>query len=323
MICALKLMSLLFFHCSLCVVSQQRTDLVCESTSAPGTELSQPNSVKSRHGYLDIRLHFKQSDVGGSYCYLSDNFHSPTLRARPGDSMLVTLSNELNLRNNTLMVLPSSEFCLSKIATKSSTNLHFHGIHSAPFCHGDNVLMSVIPSGKSFTYNIEIPVTQPPGLYWYHPHMHTVSYEQVSGGASGLIVIEGIEKINPSVAGLPEQLIAIRDGVSQSVNFVSLGVGALKTAVPMRVQPNEKQFWRIANLGAQSELNLTYTINNVVQKVQIIAIDGVALGDGFHTQSVEVSSVWLTTGGRVEIILTTPPLGSSGLLVNHNVPEGG
>ncbi len=41
----------------------------------------------------------------------------------------------------------------------------------------------------------------------YHPHIHEIAFHQVQGGATGVIVIEGLENIQPKVAGLPEYIM--------------------------------------------------------------------------------------------------------------------
>eukprot|EP01034_Spumella_vulgaris_P025364 gene25364-31814_t len=192
--------------------------------------------------------------------------------------------------------------------------------------------MSVVQTGKSFTYDVAIPPTQPPGLYWYHPHVHHVADNQVMGGATGVIVIEGIEKINPEVAGLPEQIIVLRDyfrgynpvtGVDTavnpvafrdlSVNFIGVPYPDYET-VPMAVQPNERQFWRIANSASFTEVNLTLTYDGVPQRFSVVALDGVTVGNGMEAASFNVTSIFIATGGRVEIVVTTPPLGVTGVL---------
>ena len=52
--------------------------------------------------------------------------------------------------------------------------------------------------------------TEPPGLYWYHPHVHGFAEFQVNGGAAGALIVEGMEKIHPEVAGLTERVFVIR-----------------------------------------------------------------------------------------------------------------
>ena len=96
--------------------------------------------------------------------------------------------------------------------TVLSTNLHFHGTTVPPVCHQDDVLHTLIqPGDPPFEYRFRIPTDEPPGLYWYHPHVHGLTNPQVLGGASGALVVEGIERANKALAGLPEQLFVIRD----------------------------------------------------------------------------------------------------------------
>ena len=45
----------------------------------------------------------------------------------------------------------------------------------------------------------------------YHPHVHGLTNEQVLGGASGALIINGIENIYPTLSGLSERVIILRD----------------------------------------------------------------------------------------------------------------
>ena len=60
---------------------------------------------------------------------------------------------------------------------------------------------------------MQFPLDEPPGLYWYHPHIHGISEAAVLGGASGALIVEGIQNVNPEVAGLPQQVLMIRDNL--------------------------------------------------------------------------------------------------------------
>src|SRR5208283_3340217 len=62
-----------------------------------------------------------------------------------------------------------------------------------------------------FEYRFQIPANEPPGLYWYHPHIHGFSKPQILGGASGALIVEGIERANRRLAGLPERVFIVRD----------------------------------------------------------------------------------------------------------------
>ncbi len=96
--------------------------------------------------------------------------------------------------------------------TPDSTNLHFHGLTVPAICHKDDVLKTAIqPGDPPFEYRFQIPPDEPPGLYWYHPHIHGYTKAQVLGGASGAMIVEGIERTNRELAGLPERVMIVRD----------------------------------------------------------------------------------------------------------------
>ena len=112
------------------------------------------------------------------------------------------------------MELSSSDrtvLCAAANMTPSSVNVHYHGTNISPTCHSDEVIHTMVNSGESFTYNITFPTDEPPGLYWYHPHIHGISEAAVEGGATGAIIVEGIEKMQPAVANLPQRLLIVRD----------------------------------------------------------------------------------------------------------------
>ena len=89
----------------------------------------------------------------------------PTIRVHPGDHFSITLVNDL----------------------QEPTNLHTHGLHVAP--SQDNPFIMIEP-GQSHTYQYDVPADQQAGTYWYHPHMHGLTAEQVASGLSGAIIVE-------------------------------------------------------------------------------------------------------------------------------------
>src|SRR6201999_3668455 len=100
------------------------------------------------------------------------------------------------------MVMPKP--CAAAQMTALSTNLHFHGMTVPPVCHGEDVLHTVIqPGDPPFKYRFRVPADESPGLKWYHPHVHGFTKPQVLGGASGALIVDGLERANQLVAGLP------------------------------------------------------------------------------------------------------------------------
>ncbi len=261
---------------------------------------------------------------------------APVLRAFPGDKILFTIKNE-NYPASLVKVseLKTNGYCHTKFATNTSTSVHFHGLHSPPVCHDDSIIMTVVNSGDAFTYAVAVPISQPAGMLWYHPHVHGIARLQVMGGASGILMIEGMEKVQPKVAGLFEQVLVFRDfscthsvclaktdpnspSTDLSLNFVPILYPEYKP-VHLAVKPEQEQFFRIANAASDTELNVTFLYDGVPQKFQVVALDGVSVGKGTSAETFEADRVFLAVGSRVEIILKTPALGQTAVMWTDRV----
>ncbi|RKF35992.1 copper oxidase [Paraburkholderia fungorum] len=350
------------------------------SRPAVGSVVPEPPDLRSHNGVLKLDLairNVRQKDGTSHYCYLlPDGRQSPTLRVRPGDRLVLHLKNELTadqpgstglqplLNKSICTAKPAKESnpCDSGVMSATSTNIHFHGLTVPPVCHQDDVLKtSIQPGDKAFEYSFQIPRDEPPGLYWYHPHMHGFSSEQVQGGASGALIVEGIEHAMPEVAGLPERVLVIRDqellnpkamparsepvmsrslvesdgdavnngtgfgkpSKDLSVNFVPVAYPDYKPAV-IRMKPDERQLWRVLNASSVTYLNLALLVQRQPQKLGIVAVDGVPeLSDGKSQPSaLWVDQVGIPPGARVEFIMNGPPSGKAGLLVTRTVDTG-
>ena len=315
---------------------------VC-SRPAPGASVRTPAELRSSNGALRVDFSLRTSvDVYGLtlYCYVyGDNLQSPTLRVRPGDEIVLRLKNDLPAAKTGAVqahahapaVAPNP--CGGGPVTASTTNLHFHGLSVPPVCHQDDVIHTFIqPEDGVFEYRMTIPANQPPGLYWYHPHPHGFTEQQILGGASGALIVEGIENAAPAVAGLPERVLVLRDQLiggrteevspveedrpyvpskDVSLNYVPILFPLYKPAV-MLVLPGQREFWRVLNASADTVFNLQllYWPNRdtqVAQPMQVIALDGVPVAGALS--AVGRSSLLLPPGARVEFLMTTPPEG--------------
>src|ERR1051325_914453 len=173
----------------------------------PGSDVLPPPDLFSSGGMLNVKLEYRTTiDQAGRtlFCFQTpDGLESPTLHVNPGDTINIMLTNTVPPVHGgpTETHSGSAKQCGAAAMTLSSVNMHFHGTNTSPKCHGDEVIHTLVNSGETFTYTLKIPKDEPPGLYWYHPHVHAISSAAVTGGASGVIVVEGIEKIQPAVAG--------------------------------------------------------------------------------------------------------------------------
>ncbi len=338
--------------------------------------MSEPRDIRSRHGVLDVDLRFRGEATGpgaGRYCYeLADGTRSPTLRLHPGDLLILRLKNELRGAPAPARSIasahaahsqrPSSSPCNSAVMSAVSTNLHFHGLSIPPLCHADEVLRtSIQPSDPPFEYRFRVPENAHPGLYWYHPHIHGFSSQQVLGGASGALIIEGIERAIPEVAGLRERVLVVRDQdllnpdappaksepvmphmlIDRDGDAANTGTGFGKPAkdlslnwVPapypdyppaiMRMKAGARELWRVLNASAVTYLNLALLHSNVPQPLGIVAIDGVPLNaDSADAPSVvRIDHIGIPPGARAEFIVTAPEAGQPALLVTRTVDTG-
>jgi FtsP/CotA-like multicopper oxidase with cupredoxin domain len=206
----------------------------------------------------------------------------------------------------------------------SSVNVHFHGTNTPSTCHQDEVIFTIINPGQSFQYALQIPFNEPPGLYWYHPHVHGISEPAVLGGASGAIEVEGLQNMNAAVAGLAQQFLVIRDNLVPgddlpddapakdiSLNYVPVPYPDYPPA-QIAIGPGEQQLWRVLNAAADTVMDLQLTYDGQAQPLQIVALDGVPTGSQDGTAqgtSITQTDILIPPAGRAEFIVTGPPAG--------------
>jgi FtsP/CotA-like multicopper oxidase with cupredoxin domain len=346
---------------------------------APGAPVPEPEDLRSQNGALEVYLtlrNFTEKDGSVRYCYLlPDGNQSPTLRLRRGELLILHLKNELTAPENNSAVhiagttapthtskTAKADPCASMAMTLTSTNLHFHGLTVPPVCHQDDVLKtSIQPGDAAFEYRFRIPDNEPPGLYWYHPHIHGFSKAQVVGGASGALIIEGIERANRELAGLPERVLVIRDqdllnpdappaksepvvpktlidrdgdsanngtgfgkpAKDLSVNFVPVPYPDYPPA-SIKMKPGTRELWRVLNASSVTYLNLALLFRRAPQKLGIVAIDGVPTNASGNTaNAIEWRDhLGVPPGGRVEFIVDGPSAEVTGLFVTRTVDTG-
>lgn len=166
-------------------------------------------------------------DVGGYKVdtdHYNERYDPPVLEVRAGDTLAISLTNRLAPAQPTFDMVHGEEDdhmppMVMPMPT-GQTNLHTHGlvvsprnatgIAVKPSQNGDNAYAvldhdcTAAAAGcrTAARYSIHIPKTlpdhvagdrggrvYPSGLSWYHPHIHGLASEQVSGGMAGLISV--------------------------------------------------------------------------------------------------------------------------------------
>jgi FtsP/CotA-like multicopper oxidase with cupredoxin domain len=135
-----------------------------------------------------------------------ERFVSPSINARPGDTVRIGLNNKLPQTTTSYDAgCASAEHNVPHCF--NGTNLHFHGLNVNPSGNGDNVLLSINP-GVKFEYEIAIAPEHPAGTFWYHTHRHGSTALQVSSGMAGPLIIRGNRLPTPTKNGDLDTLLA-------------------------------------------------------------------------------------------------------------------
>ena len=228
-----------------------------------------------------------------------------------------------------------------------------------PVCHQDDVLKtSIQPGDPPFEYRFRIPADEPPGPVLVSPAHPRLQQAQVLGGASGALIVEGIERANPEIAGLPERVLVIRDqdllnpdappsksepvvpkmfidrdgdsanngtgfgkpAKDLSINFVPVPYPDYPPAT-ITMKPGERQLWRVLNASAITYLNLAVLFDRAPQQLGIVAIDGVPLElqrQGRQRRSSGAITSACRPGARVEFIVDGAAGGRAGAAGDPN-----
>ena len=139
------------------------------------------------------------------------------------------------------------------------TNFHTHGLHVSPSGNSDNVLALYEPNVQvDLAFDIPPDGTSGlyiPGFYWYHPHLHGTTSEQVNGGMAGALIVEGALDELPAIKGLTERLFILHASAFDDDGNANLGGdptlfvnNQLQPTVP--IAPGETQRWRILNASS-------------------------------------------------------------------------
>jgi suppressor of ftsI len=298
---------------------------------AQTVSVPEPPQVRAKDHVVSLTLEAVNENGGDTFAFEGKTV-APVIRASPGDTLRITYVNNLPAK--------SAETCAVN-PCMNMTNLHFHGLTVSPNAPQDDVLGMIAMPGQALHYSVEIPRHHPPGLFWYHTHPHGESQRQVLDGMSGAIVIEGMEHYVPEVEQLRERVIVVRGrsiehdpdahelrhyvevpakgcgGEAERVEEIFTVNGALRPQI--EIAPKEREFWRIVNASADRYLDLQVD----GQPFEILALDGMPLAfhDPKHPTMI-TNHILLAPAGRVEAIVTGPPVGAHGALSTLCVDTG-
>jgi FtsP/CotA-like multicopper oxidase with cupredoxin domain len=245
-----------------------------------------PNVVEVELTATPTRLSLTPGTSTEVFAY-NGRIPGPTLEVREGDRVIVRFRNEL----------------------PDSTTVHWHGIH-LPF-DADGSPFHLVPPGGRRTYEFTVQ-SGTAGTYWYHPHPHHHTGQQVARGLYGGIIVRADD--DPLPASLTERLLILSDnrfladgsldlpdphsqrgrldfenGREGGVLFVN---GEIMPTLTIR--SGEVQRWRVINASA----GRFYRLHLPGHALLHVGSDG-----GLFERPVEVDEILLATAERVEILV--------------------
>lgn len=272
--------------------------------------------------------------------------HGPLIEAIPGDTLNITLENQLPPEPTPSPVM---EHASTEPHGFNTTNLHFHGLHVSPSGNADNVMLALTP-GHRFDYEVKIPLDHPAGTYWYHAHKHGSATLQLASGMAGPLIIRGdIDRV-PAIRAAKERIILFQQIPYELMddptmpghqafmveNYDQLRNGLWPTQgrrftlngdvePTYTLFPGEVQRWRFIHGGLREMLKLRLVRRQGNQELPLtqfqIAHDGITTG-----RIDAVTETEMHPGYRVDVLVRaaeangTPLPPGTYFLVDENMP---
>ncbi len=233
---------------------------------------------------------------------INGEFWGPTLFVNKGDTVHMNVRNQSN----------------------DSTTIHWHGMHLPAVMDGGP--HQIIPPGTLWQPFWE--VTNQAGSYWYHPHLHEMSQEQITKGLGGFLIVRDAEEAAlalPRKYGVDDIPIVITDrDFNTQMQFSIVPYGdSIMANMTLRAQypvPAQMVRLRLLNGAIETSYNLGFSDN---RSFYVIGTDG-----GLLNAPVLISGTTprflLSAGERVEILVDcSGQSGSSFFLKAYNQSLGG
>ncbi|MCX6141415.1 MAG: multicopper oxidase domain-containing protein, partial [Candidatus Kapabacteria bacterium] len=170
----------------------------------------------------------------------SHGIWGPTLIFRKGDSIHINVENDLG----------------------EETTVHWHGMHLPAIMDGGP--HQVIPAGT--TWSPFWKVDNKASTYWYHPHLHMMSQEQLLMGLGGMIIVRDTEEDIlplPRRYGVDDIPVAISDRafINNQISIEPYGDSVQVNGVlrPELKAPSQVVRLRILNSATERSYNLGFS----------------------------------------------------------------
>lgn len=239
-----------------------------------------PDTMSGTTFNLNIKDTFAQIVPTGNQTItggINGKFWGPTLFINKGDTVHMNVRSYLN----------------------DSTTLHWHGMHLPAVMDGGP--HQIIPPGT--IWQPYWKVTNNAGTYWFHPHLHETTEEQITKGIGGLIIVrDSVESSLPlprkyGVDDIPLVLTDRSFDGSNQFKTAHYGDSMMVngTLRPQYSIPAQVVRFRILDGAIERSYNLGFSDNRTFY---VITTDG-----GLVNAPVPVTRFLISPGERVEILV--------------------
>ncbi len=250
-----------------------------------------PDTLSGTNFNLTVKDTFAQIVNSGNQTItggINGKFWGPTLFVNKGDVVHMNVTNKLN----------------------DSTTIHWHGMHLPAVMDGGP--HQIIPPNT--TWQPYWKVTNDAATYWYHPHLHEMTEEQITKGIGGLLIVrDAVESALalPRTYSVDDIPLVLTDRDFNTLNqFSVVPYGdSMLTNMTLRAQynvPGQVIRFRILNGAIERSYNLGFSDG---RSFFVITSDG-----GLLNAPVSVTRYLLHAGERVEILVNCT--GQSGTSVD-------
>jgi FtsP/CotA-like multicopper oxidase with cupredoxin domain len=165
------------------------------------------------------------------------------------------------------------------------TNIHLHGFQG-PADQEDIFLSTMSTPMRACEYHVTIPATQPPGTYFYHPHVHGMSDDEVAGGLSGAWLVDAAR---PELPYSAQHVLIVRyqmpyvndnDYAPDGSGFVPAAAAheaAMRPASPVRYDPFNPPPWPLTYPMRVGDVTNDPTGCNGIGPEPVVTVDGAAV----------------------------------------------
>ncbi|MGR4065290.1 MAG: multicopper oxidase domain-containing protein, partial [Vulcanimicrobiaceae bacterium] len=227
-------------------VPAQAPPATCGSALPPGPIVEPPQIEMSSQPLNDRGSHeliLNVTRAGDRFCYRYtldgvEQSTAPILRVHPGETFAVRIVDQLHgpapgatmaasalqpckpQSMPDMMARPYVGYMNHVIESRMmamqdvDVNVHFHGFEGSP--DQDDVFLSALSTpAHACEYQLTVPITQPPGTYFYHPHAHGMADDEVAGGLSGMWIVEAR---NPELPASDDHAIILKYRIPFVIN---------------------------------------------------------------------------------------------------------